>query len=112
MLILIKASCKFKLIRSQEESTSGLQEVHWAERQYKGSHFNQQKALRKATFRWVKDKSLFSLTTDTSTVTFLSLSIKGISRKDEDLEDPAHSKAASDSADFPLRLNVVYSSAC
>src|ERR1044072_7912904 len=108
MLILIKASYKFKLIRSQDESTSGLQEVHWAERPYKGSHFNLQKALRKATFRWVKDKSLFSLTTDTSTVTFLSLSIKGISRKYGVLEDPAYSKAASDSVVFPLRLNVVY----
>src|ERR1044072_2515577 len=35
MLTLIEASCKFKLIRSQEESTSVLQEVHRAERPYK-----------------------------------------------------------------------------
>src|ERR1044072_6148656 len=35
MLTLTEASCKFKLIRSEKVSTSVLQEVHRAERQYK-----------------------------------------------------------------------------
>src|ERR1044072_418479 len=99
MLTLIReAHGKFELSEVKKKKVqSDLQTVHWAERPYYCSNFNLQKHCEKQPIRWVKDKRSFYLTT----VTFFSQIIKGTKGKKKRLEDPAYSKAASESADFP-----------